>query len=323
MEEPSCETALKVRPAYREDRMIVYVDCSPFVQGLLAECAPPAAFRAFPGKPSPAELAERLAGATVALDSNTRFEADVFARCPKLRSIVFLGSGAKNYIDLEAAAAAGVTVHTIKGYGDRSIAEHSFGLALAAARQITTMDRNLRAGHWEPLDGLELKGACFGVVGAGGIGRETARIAADFGMEVLVWNRSPLPEDLAPHAAPLETLLARSDIVSLHLADVPETRGFAGCEFFAAMKKGALFVNTARGALVDDEALIDALSSGQLAHAALDVFAVEPLPPDSPYLKLANVTLTAHAAFKTKRAAANLLKRGLALAAQELARLDS
>lgn len=301
--------------------MIVYVDCSPFMQELLAECDVPAAFRAHVGKPDTARLAEVLAGATVALDSNTRFEAEVFERCPQLRSIVFLGSGAKNYIDLDAAAAAGVTVHTIKGYGDRSIAEHSFGLALAAARQLATMDRDLRAGHWEPLGGLELQGACFGVVGAGGVGREVARIAAAFGMEVLLWNRSPLPDDLSRYAAPLDTLLARSDVVSLHLADVPETRGFAGRDFFAAMKKGALFVNTARGALVDDEALMGALASGQVAHAALDVFTTEPLPATSPYLQLANVTLSAHAAFKTRRASTRLLQCGLSLAVEQLRKI--
>ncbi|MCP4564796.1 MAG: 3-phosphoglycerate dehydrogenase [Bosea sp.] len=301
--------------------MIIYVDCSPFMQELLAECEVPAGFRAHLGKPNAQELVELLADATVALDSNTRFEAEVFARCPKLRSIVFLGSGAKNYIDLDTAAAAGVTVHTIKGYGDRSIAEHSFGLALAAARQLATMDRSLRAGHWEPLDGVELKDACFGVVGAGGVGREAARIARDFGMKVLIWNRSPLPDDLAPYAAELDSLLARSDVVSLHLADVPETRGFAGQDFFAAVKKGALFVNTARGALVDDEALIGALASGQVAHAALDVFTTEPLPATSPYLQLANVTLSAHAAFKTRRASSRLLQRGMSLAIEELRRV--
>lgn len=298
--------------------MIVYVDCSPFMQELLAECDVPAGFRAHVGKPDTRELAELLADATVALDSNTRFEAEIFARCPQLRSIVFLGSGAKNYIDLDAAAASGVTVHTIKGYGDRSIAEHSFGLALAAARQLATMDRNLRAGHWEPLDGLELKGARFGVVGAGGIGREVARIAAGFGMEILIWNRSPLPDDLASYAVPLDRLLALSDVVSLHLADVPETRGIAGREFFAAMKKGALFINTARGALVDDEALIAALASGQVGHAALDVFNTEPLPSTSPYLQLGNVTLSAHAAFKTRHASTRLLQCGMLLAAEQL-----
>lgn len=303
--------------------MIVYVDCSPFMQELLAECEAPAGFRAHLGKPNTEQLAELLADATVALDSNTRFKAEIFARCPKLRSIVFLGSGAKNYIDLDAAAAAGVTVHTIKGYGDRSIAEHSFGLALAAARQLATMDRNLRAGHWEPLGGLELKGACFGVVGAGGVGREVARIARDFGMEVLIWNRSPLPEDLAPYAAELDSLLARSDVVSLHLADVPGTRGFASQDFFAGMKRGALFVNTARGALVDDEALLGALASGQVAHAALDVFTTEPLPATSPYLQLANVTLSAHAAFKTRRASSRLLQRGMSLAKEELCRVGN
>jgi len=300
--------------------VIVYVDCSPFMRELLADCDLPAGFRAHVGRPGAEQLADMLVDATVAIDSNTRFEADIFQRCPRLRSIVFLGSGAKNYIDLAAAAAAGVTVHTIKGYGDRSIAEHGFGLALAAARQFAAMDRNLRAGHWEPLDGFEMEGGCFGVVGAGGIGREVARIAANFGMNVLIWNRSPLPEDLTSYAVSLDTLLAGSDVVSLHLADVPETRGFAGRAFFAAMKKGALFVNTARGALVDDEALIDALSTGQVGHAALDVFSVEPLPLSSPYLKLANVTLTAHAAFKTRRASARLLQRGLSLAVQELAR---
>ena len=257
--------------------MIVYVDCSPFMQELLADCDVPSALRVHIGKPSAKELAGLLAEATIAIDSNTRFDADIFASCSQLRCIVFLGSGAANYIDLHAAALAGVTVHTIKGYGDRSIAEHAFGLALAAARRIATMDRDLRAGHWEPLDGIELAGRCFGVIGAGGIGREVARIARGFGMEVSIWNRSPVPKDLVPYAVPLDTLLARSDVVSLHLAAVPETRGFAAGKFFASMKRGALFVNTARGALVDDDALIAALTSGQVAHAALDVFNEEPL----------------------------------------------
>jgi D-3-phosphoglycerate dehydrogenase len=117
--------------------MIVYVDCSQFMQELLADCDLPAAFRVHAGRPSAEQLADLLADATVAIDSNTHFEAEIFRRCPS--SIVFLGSGAKNYVDLAAAAAAGVRVHTIKGYGDRSIAEHSFGLALAAARQFAAI----------------------------------------------------------------------------------------------------------------------------------------------------------------------------------------
>jgi D-3-phosphoglycerate dehydrogenase len=298
--------------------MIAYIDCSPFMRGLLEECRAHETLRVFMDDPDPAELAARLDGARVALNGHIRMDAATFAASPALRSVVFLGTGAASYIDLDDAAAAGITVRTVKGYGDRSIAEHSFALALAAARRVAAMDRDLRAGRWDPLGGMELSGRCFGVIGAGGIGSEVARIAAAFGMEVLVWNRSHLPPDLAPLAAPLETVLARADVVSLHLAETPETRGFADEAFFSAMKAGALFVNTARGRLVDDAALIAALDAGRVGHAALDVFAVEPIEADNPYLHRADVTLTAHAAFKTREASLRLLQTALDIAAEEL-----
>ncbi len=297
--------------------MIVYIDCSPFMGDLLVECRAPEALRVNMGDPSPAELQVLLGDAPVAMNGHTLMDAATFAASPKLRSVVFLGTGAASYIDLDAAAAAGVAVRTVKGYGDRSIAEHTFALTLAAARRVAAMDRDLRAGTWAPLDGMELAGRCFGVVGAGGIGREAARIARAFGMEVLVWNRSALPPDLADCAASLEDLLGRADIVSLHLAETPETLGFAGRDFFAAMKPGALFVNTARGRLVDDAALLAALDDGRIAHAALDVFAVEPVPPDNPYLARVDVTLTAHAAFKTRDASRRLLQSALEIAGEE------
>jgi D-3-phosphoglycerate dehydrogenase / 2-oxoglutarate reductase len=302
--------------------MIAYVDCSPFMRELLAECVAPAALRVWMGDPDPTELARRLDGVRVAVNGHTLMDAATFAACPSLRSIVFLGTGASNYVDLDAAAAAGIAVLTVKGYGDRSIAEHSFALALAAARRIAAMDRDLRAGLWDPLGGMELAGRRLGVVGAGGIGREVARIGTAFGMKVMLWNRSPLPADLTHLAAPLEDLLGRSDIVSLHLAETPETLGFASASFFASMKSGAIFVNTARGGLVDDGALVAALDNGRVGHAALDVFGREPVASDNPYLSRSDVTLTSHAAFKTKDASLRLLRTGLEMAAEEIGHAD-
>jgi D-3-phosphoglycerate dehydrogenase / 2-oxoglutarate reductase len=163
---------------------------------------------------------------------------------------------------------------------------------------------------WEPLESMQLAGKTLGLIGVGGIGREVARIARGIGMDVVAWNRSPRPDAGVP-LVQLDALLARADIISLHLALNDETRGFIDRERLARAKPGMILVNTARGALVDETALIDALQSGHIRHAGLDVFHNEPLEPTHPLAQLENVTLTSHAAFRTLEASMTLMRRAI------------
>ncbi|HEY0567453.1 MAG TPA: NAD(P)-dependent oxidoreductase, partial [Xanthobacteraceae bacterium] len=223
---------------------------------------------------------------------------------------VFLGTGAASYMNVEELADLGITVHTIKGYGDTAVAEHTVALMLACARDLAGMDRRIRAGVWSPREGMQLQGKTLGLIGLGGIGLEVARIAGGIGMEVLAWNRTPRLEAGIP-LADIDTLLGNSDVVSLHLALNDETRNFLDAERLARVKPGCILINTARGALVDEAALIDALASGRIRHAGLDVFQQEPLRPGHPLTALDNVTLSAHAAFRTPEASMRLLRRAI------------
>ena len=182
-----------------------------------------------------------------------------------------------------------------------------------AARGIARMDRDMRRGVWTRTEGPQLTGKTLGLIGYGGIGAEVARIAHGSGMRVLAWNRSTKS---APGVTfvDLDTLLAESHVVSLHLLLNDETRGFLNAERIARMRPGAIFVNTARGALLDEEALIAGLREGRIAHAALDVFHQEPLPVDHAFTRLENVTLSAHSAFRTPEASEALLRRALDIA---------
>jgi D-3-phosphoglycerate dehydrogenase len=172
------------------------------------------------------------------------------------------------------------------------------------------MDRNIRAGHWEPLEGVQVFGKTLGIIGLGGIGAEVARIAKGMGMDVIAWNRTKRPDAAVP-LVELDALLQKSDIVSLNLTLGDETRGFLDKQRIERMKPGTILVNTARGALVDETALIEALRSGHIRHAGLDVFHNEPLKADHPLAKLDNVTLSAHAAFRTLEASMTLLRRAI------------
>jgi D-3-phosphoglycerate dehydrogenase len=254
------------------------------------------------------ELPRVLDGYAIALDDHSYMPTELVAQCPALKHIVFLGTGAASYMDVNELSARGVTVHTIKGYGDTAVAEHTVALMFAAARDVARMDREVRAGVWTPQEGMQLHGKTLGVIGLGGIGREVARIGKGLGMHVIGWNRTrragiPLTE--------LDDLLARADVVSVNLVLNDETRGFLSAEHIARMKPGAILVNTARGALVDEAALIAALQSGHIRHAGLDVFYAEPLKPDHPLAKMDNVTLTSHAAFRTLEASMTLLRRAI------------
>ena len=254
------------------------------------------------------ELPHLLAGYDIAIDDHSYMPTPQVARCPALKHIVFLGTGPASYMSLADMAARGIKVHIIKGYGDTAVAEHTIALLFAACRDIARMDREVRAGTWTPHEGVQLLGKTLGVIGLGGIGSEVSRIGRGLGMEVVAWNRTAKPG--AP-LVPLDELLARSDVISMNLTLNDETRGFLGDKEFARMKPGVIFVNTARAALVDDTAFIAALRTGRIRHAGLDVFHAEPLKPDNPLVRMDNVTLTAHAAFRTLEASMTLLRRAI------------
>ncbi len=301
----------------------VYIDCSEFVHDLLSEqeWTSVQGLHIHLGDPEPAALPTLLAGAAVVMNGHTVMDEPLLRACPELRSIVFLGTGASSYIDMETARALGIRVRTIRGYGDRSVAEHAFALILAASRRVAEMDRALRAGMWEPLDGVELEGKTLGIIGTGGTGRALARMASGFGMRVVAYNRSPIPADVPCQSVGLEHLLRQSDIVSLHMALTPETRGIISAERLRSLQPHAIFVNTARAGLVDTDALVGLLKERRIAHAALDVFDTEPLPPDSELTRLENVTLTAHAGFKTPEASRRLALTAVGILQADLAML--
>jgi D-3-phosphoglycerate dehydrogenase len=256
------------------------------------------------------ELPRLLAGCAICMNDHSYMPTDLVAQCGALRHVVFLGTGAASYMNIGELKALGVTVHTIKGYGDTAVAEHTIALMMACGRDIARMDRGVRAGTWTPREGVQFLGKRLGIVGLGGIGSEVARIARGIGMEVVAWNRTPRPA-AGVTLVDLDTLLATSDVISLNLVLNDETRGLLDAARIARIKPGAILVNTARGALVDEGALIAALRDGRIRHAGLDVFHAEPLKSDHPLASMDDVTLSAHAAFRTLEASMTLLRRAI------------
>jgi D-3-phosphoglycerate dehydrogenase / 2-oxoglutarate reductase len=255
---------------------------------------------------APDRLPGVLDGAEIAVVDHTQLPTEIARQCAGLKHVVFLGTGARSYMNPEELAELGIQVHLIRGYGDTAVAESTIALMWAAARGIAQMDREMRAGNWLREDGMQLTGKTLGLIGFGGIAREVARIARGSGMQVIAWNRTPR-KAAGVEFVELDELLAASDVVSLHLLLNDETRGLISRACIEAMKPGVILVNTARGALVDEDAMIEALQSGQIRHAGLDVFNIEPLPADHPLTKLPNVTLSAHSAFRTPEASENLM----------------
>ena len=291
----------------------IFVDANPSLaavaERLLRPGDPPVAINRDPDI-KPADLPELLAGCPVAIDDHTPFPTDVVRRWPDLKHVVFLGTGPRSYMDPEELAGLGVKVHTIKGYGDTAVAEMAFALMWDAARKTAMMDGAIRRGGWPRSEGLQLTGKTAGLVGFGGIAAEMARLCAGIGMRVLAWNRTPQAHP-GVEFVELDRLLAESAVVSLHLALNDETRGFLSRDRIRAMRPGAVLVNTARGAVVDEAAMVAALEDRHLGHAALDVFAEEPLPAGHPLTRLDNATLTSHSAFRTPEASDNLIGAAL------------
>jgi D-3-phosphoglycerate dehydrogenase len=240
---------------------------------------------------TPEQYPAILDGAEIAIVDHTALPTDIAKKCAGLKHVVFLGTGARSYMNPEELAAIGIQVHLIKGYGDTAVAECAIALMWEGARGLAKMDRGIREGNWLRDDGMQLTGKTLGLIGYGGIAAEVARIARGSGMRVTAWNRTPKKKVQGVEFVELDDLLS----------------GFVSRACIEAMKPGVIFVNTARGAIVDEQAMIDALESGHMRHAGLDVFNIEPLPKDHPLTKLQNVTLSAHSAFRTPEASVNLM----------------
>ena len=253
-----------------------------------------------------ASLVAALAGAeiVVAMRERTRFDRALLEDLPDLKLLVT--TGMRNAaIDLAAAATRGITVSGTAG-SSGATAELAWGLILAQLRHIPEEHRSMReGGGWQTTVGLGLEGLTLGVVGVGKLGTRMIAVANAFGMKVVAWSRSLTPERAqqlgAEHAASLDDLLRASDVVTLHLTLTAETRGIIGARELGLMKPEARLINTARGPLVDEAALIDALGQRRIAGAGLDVYDQEPLPADHPLRRLDNVVLTPHLGYVTEQ----------------------
>jgi phosphoglycerate dehydrogenase-like enzyme len=249
-----------------------------------------------------AAVAERLRGfdVVVAMRERTPFPASLFDRLPDLRLLVT--TGMRNAaIDLDAATRAGVVVAGTDGLGYPT-AELTWGLILAWARRIPEEDRATREGRWQTTVGVGLRGKVLGVLGLGRLGSQVAAIGRSFGMSLLAWSQN-LTADRAAECgavlAPKERLLAQADVVTIHLVLSPRTRGLIGARELALMKRSALLVNTSRGPIVDERALLAALDAGTIAGAALDVFDEEPLPRNHPLRRHPRTVVTPHLGYVT------------------------
>jgi phosphoglycerate dehydrogenase-like enzyme len=237
----------------------------------------------------------------VAMRERTPFPRPLFARLPRLRCLVT--TGMRNAaIDLEAAREHGVVVCGTAGL-PYPTAELAWGLILSLVRRIPVEDRATRTGRWQETVGVGLNGKTLGVFGLGTLGTRVARVGRAFEMDVLAWSQNLTAERAAAVGAtlvPKDELLARSDVVSIHLVLSERTQGLLGARELKLMKPSAYLVNTSRGPIVDEAALIDALAAGRLAGAGLDVFDEEPLPADHPFRRLSNTVITPHLGYVTE-----------------------
>ena len=284
---------------------------------------------------SSAEVAAAGREADALLVNMASVDAAAIDSLERCRVIARYGVGLDN-IDLEAARRRGIEVANVPGYCDLEVAEHALGLIFACARSIARRDRAVREGGWNVAAvGRRVAGSTLGILGFGGTGRALARSALGLGFrEILVWSprisAERIEESLGPAAAALgaivrpsgfDEIFQRSDWLSIHLPLKPETRGIVGARELALMKKDATLVNISRGAVVDEEALVDSLSSGSLGGAGLDVFTVEPLPKGSRLRSLPGVVLTDHSAYASRESIVELRRRTAENAVEALRRL--
>ncbi|HUF94224.1 MAG TPA: NAD(P)-dependent oxidoreductase, partial [Candidatus Limnocylindria bacterium] len=248
--------------------------------------------------------------------AHARFTEGVFAACKNLKMVSIWGTGTDN-IDLDAAGRHGVTVCNTPGVNAFAVAEHTIALMLAVGRRIPRLDREMRGGAWPRELLTQCLGKTLGVFGTGTIGARVITLARALGMDVLAWSArgdEARITTLGARAAAKDKILAQADFVSLHIRLSPETRGFLGRRELGLMKRTAFIVNTGRGALVERDALLEALTSKRIAGAGLDVFHDEPLKPGDAILALDNVVLSPHNAGQT----AEVIRDGLLRAVQNV-----
>lgn len=249
-------------------------------------------------------LVERLHAFEIitCMRERTPFPRALLARLPNLRLLVT--TGMRNAaIDVEAATDLGIVVCGTSGGPNGPPAELTWGLILALVRHIPREDADVRAGHWGTTLGMSLEGRTLGVLGLGQLGGRAARVGVAFGMQVIAWSQNLTAERAAQYGATLvskDDLFRRSDIVSIHVQLSARTRGLVGTRELGLMKPSAYLINTARGPIVDEAALIQALQTRTIAGAGLDVFDQEPLPPGHPFLTLDNTILVPHIGYVTR-----------------------
>nr|WP_225956741.1 phosphoglycerate dehydrogenase [Amycolatopsis lexingtonensis] len=262
------------------------------------------------GRRDPGELAAALHGIDAALVANEPLTADVLARSPKLRVIVRTGVGYDS-IDVAAARRLGISVSNLPGVNANAVAEYTVGLLLAGARRLVQSAHGVARGSWPREDGRELRGSTLGLIGYGAAARAVVPLARAFGMNVVCTTNVPAElRDPGVRFTGLPELLSTSDYVSVHTALTERTRGLLDAVAFKQMKPTALLINTARGAIVDEAALVAAVRSGEIAGAALDVVAEEPLPSESPLRGVDGIVVYSHLAGQTAEARAAAGLRG-------------
>ena len=255
------------------------------------------------------DLVRRIAGAhtAVSIRATSRFTYDVLVSSPELKHVAVWGTGTDN-VDLVGARRLGIAVTNTPGTATDAVAEHALALLLALAKKVPELDARVRGGEWPRGMLTQVAGKTIGIVGTGAIGSRVAQLARGIGMRIIAWTLHPdegRALELGVQYVNLETLLRDADVVSMHLRLSEETRGLIGASELSLMKPTALLVNTARGPLVDQAALVEALRSQTIGGAALDVFEEEPIPRDSPLLTLPNVIVSPHTAGTTAEALAN------------------
>ena len=255
------------------------------------------------GGRTPRELIAALDGVHAALVGHDAFTAEVLEHAPSLRAVVRTGVGFDS-IDVVAAARQGISVSNLPGINANAVAEYTLGLLLAAARRLVHSARGTAAGRWPREEGHELRGATLGLIGYGAAARAVVPLGRAFGMTVLCTTNHSEPGREDVQFVELSELLTRSDYVSVHTALTERTRGLLDATAFELMKPTAVLVNTARGPIVDERALVHAVETGQIAGAALDVVAEEPLPPDSPLRGVDEIVVYSHLAGQTAEARA-------------------
>ena len=260
-------------------------------------------------------IVQRIGDSEAVLTNKTPLTSAILDRCPKLKYIGVLATG-YNVVDVKAAARCGIPVCNIPTYGTAAVAQYVFALLLELCHHTAHHSEAVHSGRWEnnadwcfwdyPL--TELAGRTMGIIGFGRIGQRTAEIAKAFGMKVLAFDAYPCEagRELAEYV-PLERLLEASDVVSLHCPLLPETEGIMNRDTISRMKDGAMLINTSRGPLVAEQDLADALASGKLAGAALDVVSTEPIHGDNPLLKAPNCIITPHIAWAPRESRKRLM----------------